>query len=126
VTYNGSSLLRSASTATAARVAGRVSLAIPASAVAGKRVTLRGQVLGGHVPHVGLLVQLWYSAPGPHGGWEPFEHAVRASASGRWSLTFPLSSAVGGRDYAFKAVVAAQGSWPYAGAVSRSVSLKVV
>jgi hypothetical protein len=126
VTYDGSPLLHSARTATAVRVAGQVSLAVPAVALAGKFVTLRGQVLGGHVPHVGLLVQLWYSGAGGRGGWEPFEHAVRANMSGRWSLTFPVSSAVIGRYYAFRAVVATQGNWPFAGAVSRSASLKVV
>jgi hypothetical protein len=41
-------------------------------------------------------------------------------------LTFPVSSAVIGRYYAFRAVVATQGNWPFAGAVSRSASLKVV
>jgi hypothetical protein len=126
VSYDGSPLLRSASAATVARVVGRVSLAVPALAVAGRRVTLTGRVLGGHVPQAGLLIQLWYSADGGRGDWEPFENAVRANAGGRWSLTFPVSSAVMGRDYAFKAVVAAQGSWPYAGAVSRSAFLKVV
>ena len=126
VTYDGSPLLRSASAATGARVAGRVSLAVPSRAVAGRRVTLRGQVAGGHVPRAGLLVQLWYSAAAGHGDWEPFEHAVRANANGRWSLSFQVSSAVMGRDYAFKAVVAAQGSWPYSGAVSGSASLRVV
>jgi hypothetical protein len=125
VTYDGSQLLRAASAATAARVTGRVSLAVPTEAIAGRRVTVSGQVVGGHVPRAGLLVQLWYSAAVGHGVWEPFEHAVRANAHGRWSLTFRLSSAVRGRDYAFKAVVAAQGGWPYAGAVSRSASLKV-
>jgi hypothetical protein len=126
VTFDGTPLLRSASATTAARVAGRISLTVPTAAVAGRRVTLRGRVIGGHVPHGGLLVQLWYSAGVGHGGWEPFEHAVRANAQGRWSLTFPVSSAVRGHDYAFKAVVAVQGNWPYAGAVSRSASLKVV
>ncbi len=126
VTFDGSPLLRSASATTAARVAGRISLTAPETAVAGRRVTLRGQVIGGHVPKGGLLVQLWYSADAGRGDWEPFEHAVRANARGRWSLTFPVSSAVRGDDYEFKAVVAVQGNWPYAGAVSRSASLKVV
>jgi hypothetical protein len=118
-------LLRSASAATDARVGGRVSLAVPGVAAAGRRVTVLGRVLGGHVPRAGLLVQLWYSAAGGRGGWEPFEHAVRATARGRWALTFLVSSAVRGREYAFKAVVVAQGGWPYAGAISRSESLKV-
>jgi hypothetical protein len=126
VSYGGGPLLRPARTATAVRVTGRVSLAVPAVAIAGKLATLRGRVLGGYVPRGGLLVQLWYSAAGAQGGWEPFEQAVRASASGRWSLTFPVSSAAIGRNYAFKAVVAAQGNWPYAGAVSGSASLRVV
>jgi hypothetical protein len=126
VTYVGSELLRSASAATAVRVAGRVALEVPAVAIAGAHVTVRGRVLGGQVPKAGLLVQLWYSAAGGQGGWQPFEHAVRATDAGRWSLTFPVSSAVRGRDYMFKAVVLAQGDWPYAGAVSRSASLKVV
>jgi hypothetical protein len=126
VTYEGSALLRPVSAETAARVAGRVSLVVPELAAAGRRVTLQGRVLGGHVPGAGLLVQLWYSAAGAHGGWEPFEHAVRATAGGRWALTFAVSGAARGRDYVFRAVVVAQGGWPYAGAISRSASLKVV
>jgi hypothetical protein len=126
VTYDGSGSLRSASAAAATRVAGRVGLAVPPVGTAGRRVTLRGRVLGGHVPHPGLLVQLWYAAPGGQGGWQPFEHAVRADAAGRWSLTFPLSSAIRGHDYLFRAIVPAQGNWPYAGAVSSPAPLKVV
>jgi hypothetical protein len=68
VTYEGSPLLRSASAATDARVGGRVSLAVPGVAAAGRRVTVLGRVLGGHVPRAGLLVQLWYSAAGGRGG----------------------------------------------------------
>jgi hypothetical protein len=126
VSYDGAPLLRPARTATALRVTGRVSLSVPAMAIAGRLATLSGRVIGGHVPRGGLLVQLWYSTPGGQGGWEPFEQAVRASASGRWSLTFPVSSAAIGRTYAFKAVIAAQGNWPYAGAVSGSATLRVV
>jgi hypothetical protein len=125
VTYDGSPLLRPASAATAARVAGQVSIAVPALAVAGRQVTVSGQVAGGHVPRAGLLVQLWYSAAVGDRVWAPFERAVRANARGRWSLTFPVSAAVRGRAYAFKAVVAAQSGWPYAGAVSRSASVEV-
>ena len=126
ISYGGSPLLRSASAAVAARVTGSVTLSVPSIFIAGRRVTLRGRVLGGYVPRTGLLIQLWYEAAGGQGGWEPFEHAVRANLAGDWSLSFPVSSAVAGRDYAFKAIVAVQGNWPYAGAASRSASLKVV
>jgi hypothetical protein len=126
VTYEGSPLLRSASTATNERVAGQVELKVPRVVVAGKLVRMRGLVVGGYVPRAGLLVQLWYSAVGGRGGWQPFEHAVRANHRGQWALTFPANGAARGREYAFKAVVAAQGGWPYTGAISRPASLKVV
>ena len=126
VTYGGSSALRSASKETTVRVTGRVTLAGPRTLAAGERARLSGRVLGGHVPRAGLLIQLWYSSAGGHGGWQPFEHAVHSHANGRWTLTFPVSGAARGRDYAFKAVVAAQGGWPYAGAVSTSAKLQVL
>jgi hypothetical protein len=126
VSYEGSSSLRSASAATNERVTGEVELTVPRLVVAGKRVTMRGFVAGGYVPPGGLLVQLWYAAVGGRGGWQPFDHAVRANHRGEWALTFPASGAASGREYVFKAVVSAQGGWPYTGAISRPASLKVV
>ncbi len=125
VTYKGSPSLRSATAATNEHVTGEVELTMPRLVVPGKRVTMRGLVAGGYVPPGGLLVQLWYSAVGGRGGWQPFDHAVRANHRGAWALTFPASGAARGREYVFKAVVAAQGGWPYTGAISRPASLKV-
>jgi hypothetical protein len=126
VTYEGSPLLRSVSAQTLARVSGRVGISAPRTARVDRRVTVRGRVIGGHIPHAGLLVQLWYSPAGGQGGWEPFERAIRTRAGGSWALTFPVSAAASGRVYAFKAVVAAQSGWPYAGAVSAATTLRVV
>ena len=109
----------------AVATSGKSSLALSSRLHAGARVTLSGHVSGGYLPRGGVLVQLWYTSPQTSTPWAPFEHAVRTTSAGRWKLSFRVSPHAAGYRYEFKAVVARQSGWGYAGAVSPVVSRTV-
>lgn len=126
ISYTGSTQLRGTSVQIGVVVSGKASLELTPHLRAGGRVTLRGRVIGGYLPRGGVLVQLWYASPGTGTGWTPFERAVRTTSTGRWKLSFRVSSRAAGYHYEFKAVVAGQSGWGYTSAVSPVVARTVV
>ncbi|MGH3262468.1 MAG: hypothetical protein ACRDNS_10760, partial [Trebonia sp.] len=123
--YAGTKMLRSSDATTDVAVVGHSTIDVARHARAGHRLRISGRLAGGYVPSGGVLVQLWYRVRGVPAGFGPFEHAIATSASGAWSITFPVSRGARGYAYLFKAVVSRQSGWPFLTATTRVVARRV-
>jgi hypothetical protein len=121
--YAGSRLIRPRTTAVRVRVRAATSLRVDRhSVVNGEEVTFRGRVAGGPLPTVGKLIQLQaYS----RSEWRTFATPRARSRSHRWSYRYRFSATRGTVRYRFRAVVPAEGGYPFVRGSSRSLDVTV-
>jgi len=123
VVYPGDSLLRPAASQLLEHSAGSVSLEA-SSIVAGGRLMISGQVLGGHIPRGGLEVTIDYRQLGAPGSGTL--GTVRTDRRGRYAFSQYFSPSTRGLDYELWAVVPrGQSGWPYMGAATARVIRRV-
>jgi hypothetical protein len=123
VVYPGNSLLRPAASQLLEHSSGSVSLEA-SSIVAGGRLMISGQVLGGHIPRGGLEVTIDYRQLGAPGSGTL--GTVRTDRRGRYAFTQYFSASTRGLDYELWAVVPrGQSGWPYMGAATARVIRRV-
>jgi hypothetical protein len=111
--YSGTDVLRGASAVAGVRVAGKGTIAVARSVVAGGSLRIRGRILGGYVPTAGVLVQLQYRVKSVPVGWAPFERPIFTDPTGRWTITFPVAPGARGYTYLFRALIPRQTGWPF-------------
>jgi hypothetical protein len=121
--YAGTPLIRSRTAAVRVRVRALTSLAVSRRAVVnGEDVVFRGRVHGAPMPATGKLVQLQaYS----RGGWRTFANPRARASTRRWAYRYRFTATRGSVRYRFRAVVPAEGGFPFARGASRSVSVNV-
>jgi hypothetical protein len=121
--YAGTPLIRPRTTAVRVRVRAATSLTVDRHEVVnGEDVTFRGRIAGGPLPGVGKLVQLQaYS----RGEWRTFATPRARARSHRWSYRYRFSATRGTVRYRFRAVVPAEGGFPFVRGSSRSVDVTV-
>ena len=124
-TYPGTATTRPSSTNTSVEAAGKITLALGRTAIAGHDLRFSGQVYGGYIPAGGASVQLQYRAKGSPVGWEPFGNPVNTNSDGRWSVTVRLYTGAAGYTYQFNALLGAQTGWPWTSATSNAVARHV-
>jgi hypothetical protein len=123
VVYPGNSLLHPAASQLLEQSSGSVSLEA-SSITAGGRLTIGGQVLGGHIPRGGLEVTIDYRQIGAPGSGTL--GTVRTDRRGRYAFSQYFSPGTRGLDYELWAVVPrGQSGWPYLGAATARVIRRV-
>jgi hypothetical protein len=123
VVYPGNRLLRPAASQLLEHSSGSISLDA-SSIMAGGRLTIRGQVLGGHVPRGGLEVTIDYRQLGAPGSGTL--GTVRTDRRGRYAFSQYFSPSTRGLHYELWAVVPrGQSGWPYMGAATARVIRRV-
>jgi hypothetical protein len=121
--YGGTQVIRAQTAAVQIRIRAATSLRVNRPAVVnGEDVVFRGRVRGGPIPSVGKLVQLQaYS----RGGWRTFATPRARARSHRWSYRYRFTATRGTVRYRFRAVVPAEGGFPFVRGGSRSVKVIV-
>jgi hypothetical protein len=121
--YSGTQVIRAQTAAVQIRIRAATSLRVNRRAVVnGEDVVFRGRVRGGPIPSVGKLVQLQaYS----RGGWRTFATPRARARSHRWSYRYRFTATRGTVQYRFRAVVPAEGGFPFVRGGSRSVNVIV-
>lgn len=123
VVYAGNRLLRPAASQLLEHSSGSISLDA-SSIMAGGRLMIRGQVLGGHVPRGGLEVTIDYRQLGAPGSGTL--GTVRTNRRGRYAFSQYFSPSTRGLNYELWAVVPrGQSGWPYMGAATARVIRRV-
>jgi hypothetical protein len=121
--YAGTPLIRPQTTAVRVRIRAATSLRVDRHAVVnGEEVAFRGRISGGPLPEVGKLIQLQaYS----RGEWRTFDTPRARSRSHRWSSHYRFTATRGTVRYRFRAVVPAEGGFPFVRGASKSVDVVV-
>src|SRR5215211_4729353 len=87
----------------------------------GQAVTFRGRVRSFPIPAIGKLVELQAHF---RGHWRTFS-TVRTGSDGRWRFRYRFGGTVGRVRYRFRAVLPAEGGYPFETGLSRTVKVTV-
>jgi hypothetical protein len=87
----------------------------------GRRVTLRGRILGGAIPRRGKLVEVQAHF---RGRWRTIS-AVRSTRGGRWRFAYAFQATGRRATYALRARVPIEAGYPFAAGASRPVRVTV-
>jgi hypothetical protein len=87
----------------------------------GRGVTFSGRIRTLPVPAAGKLVEIQAHF---RGRWRTFQ-TVRTTASGRWRFRYRFGATTGRVRFRFRALLSAEGEYPYARGVSRPVKVTV-
>jgi hypothetical protein len=121
--YAGTPLIRPETTAMRVRIRAGTSIRVSRRAVVnGEDVTFRGRVRGAPLPVVGKLVQLQAFS---RGTWRTFATPRAMARSHRWSYQYRFTATRGTVRYRFRAVVPAEGSFPFVRGTSQPVAVIV-
>jgi len=120
--FAGDALLLPAHAAASVRTPARARVrATPRSVPAGGVVRFRGRLLGGHVPHVGKLVELQARVGA---GWRTFA-TLRTDRRGRFRHTHRFAAVSGGRTYWFRLRVRREATYPFEQATTSPLAVRV-
>lgn len=123
VVYEGTARVLSARATLSAGTRAFTSLATDRStARLHQRAVFTGRVAGGFIPANGKLIVM--QAAVPHRGWVTFATA-RTNRGGAWRVGYRFHATRGLVVYRLRAIVPADGAYPYLEGVSRAVSIAV-
>jgi hypothetical protein len=121
--FAGTPLIRPQTTAVQIRIRAATSLDVNRRTVVnGEDVTFRGRIQGGPLPPVGKLVQLQAFS---RGTWRTFATPRARTRSHRWTYRYRFTATRGSVRYRFRAVVPAEGGFPFVRGESRPIAVAV-